>query len=207
MRARKAWASLLSGGALLGAPAGVLGATLEEHLLLCGACHGPTGNSTIAENPVLAGADADYLSRQLADFKSGRRSSPVMNQIMLTLDPDSLQGVVEFFANQKREALPAADEVPIDAGQAARGRIIFEEGVVASAVPDCASCHGSDGIGDAKYPRLAGQHAVYVVNQLKAFKSGERANDLKGVMSAVARRLAEDEISAVAQFVSTLKEE
>lgn len=192
----------LFGCALAGAPLGALAAPPALHLQLCAACHGPGGNSVLPDNPKLAGMDADYLLRQLADFKSGRRKSPVMGQIVATLDRDSLRAVAEYYSEQK-----AAPGAVSDAALAAKGKLIFNDGIVATAVPECGSCHGSDGGGDAKYPRLAGQHASYVERQLLAFKSGERNNDAKGVMAAVAQRMSEAEIRAVAQYLAGLKEE
>lgn len=192
---------LAFGGVLLAATCGVQASPPELHLKLCAACHGPEGNSVIPDNPSLAGMDAGYLMRQLTDFKSGKRKSPIMGQIVMTLEEDSLRPVAEFFSEQKATGGTVADPA-----LAAKGKAIFEDGIVASAVPDCGSCHGSDGSGDAKYPRLAGQHAVYVERQMLAFKSGERANDLKGVMGAVAKRMSETEIRAVAQFLTGLKE-
>ena len=188
--------------AIAGACGGAGAAPPELHLQLCAACHGPGGNSIIADNPKLAGMDAEYLVRQLADFKSGKRKSPIMGQIVATLDADSLRGVVEYYSEQK-----AAPGIVADAALASAGKAIFTEGIVAAAVPDCGSCHGSEGAGDAKYPRLAGQHAAYVERQLLAFKSGERANDARGVMSAVAKRMSEAEIRAVAQYVAGIRED
>jgi cytochrome c553 len=192
----------LLGCALLGTGFGALAAPPDLHLQLCAACHGPGGNSVLPDNPKLAGMDTDYLMRQLADFKSGKRKSPIMGQIVATLDKDSLRPVAEYYSEQK--PVPGAAS---DAALAAKGKLIFTDGIVASAVPDCSSCHGADGGGDAKYPRLAGQHAAYAEKQLLAFKSGERNNDAKGVMAAVAQRMNEAEIRAVAQYLAGLKED
>lgn len=200
MRAALVLAALCLGGLGLGGNARA--EPPELHLQLCAACHGPGGNSVIPDNPKLAGMDADYLLRQIADFKSGKRKSPVMGQIVATLDGDSLRKVAEYYSGQS----PAPGAVA-DAALADKGKVIFTEGVVATAVPDCGSCHGNDGSGDAKYPRLAGQHPAYVEKQLLAFKSGERSNDAKGVMAAVAKRMSEAEIRAVAQFIAGLKED
>ena len=156
----------------------------------------------LPDNPKLAGMDADYLMRQLADFKSGKRKSPIMGQIVATLDSASLRPVAEYYSEQK-----PAPGTPSEPALAAKGKLIYTDGIVASAVPDCGSCHGTDGSGDAKYPRLAGQHASYVEKQLLAFKSGERNNDAKGVMAAVAQRMNDAEIRAVAQYLAGLKEE
>lgn len=190
------------GAVLLGAPFGAVAAPPDTHLQLCAACHGPSGNSIVPDNPKLAGLAPEYILRQLVDFKRGKRVSTVMAQIVSTLDEDSLRAVSEYFGEQK--ATPSA---VTDGAAAAKGKLIFEDGVPATGVPACTGCHGNDGMGDAKYPRLAGQHAAYTEKQLAAFKAGTRANDAKGVMVAVAQRMSEAEMRAVAQYVSGLKEE
>ncbi|MBI4998812.1 MAG: cytochrome c4 [Rhodocyclales bacterium] len=176
---------------------------LAERLLLCASCHNPDGNSVIPDNPRLAGLDAAYLARQLADFKSGKRPSPVMAGIISLLNESEYKPLAAFFSEQK----PAASAAAPDAALAAQGKEIFDEGIIGSAVPACSGCHNEDGSGSDKYPRVTGQHSAYVVQQLLNFKTGVRANDSKGVMQAVAKRMNEKEIQAVAAYVATLKEE
>ncbi len=173
---------------------------LAERLQLCAGCHNPDGNSSIPENPNLSGLDAEYIVRQLQDFKSGSRKSPVMNGIIPMIDEKEFPALAEFFSKQKPK--PGAKA---DAKLAAQGKEIYDEGIVGSAVPACSGCHNEDGSGTEKYPRIAGQHSSYVIQQLINFKSGERANDVKAVMRAVAKRMNEKEIRAVAEYVVTLK--
>lgn len=175
---------------------------LAERLQVCAACHNADGNSTIAENPRLAGLDAGYLARQLADFKSGGRQNPIMAGIVAGLSEQEYKPLAVHFSKQK----PAPGAGATDPNLLARGKEIFDEGIVGSAVPACSGCHNEDGSGTDKYPRITGQHAPYVVQQLTNFKSGARANDAKAVMQAVARRMNEMEIRAVAEYVATLKE-
>jgi cytochrome c553 len=191
---------VLALGLGLGLPAGAV--SLEQHLAVCVACHGPGGNSVIPENPKLAGLQAEYIYKQLVQFKSGKRKHVVMSQLVVTIDDMSMNELSEYYSNQKRSPGKATD-----AALAARGKAIFEQGVPATNTASCASCHGNDGLGDAKYPGIAAQNVVYVERQLAAFKSGERANDLKGVMGAVARGLTDEQARAVAQYVASLKEE
>ena len=176
---------------------------LAERLQVCAACHNADGNSTIAENPRLAGLDAAYLARQLADFKSGSRQSPIMAGIVAGLHEREFKPLAAHFSEQK----PAASAAAADAALAAQGKQIFDEGIIGSAVPACSGCHNEDGSGTDKYPRVTGQHSAYVVQQLLNFKNGTRANDSKGVMQAVAKRMNEKEMQAVAAYVATLKEE
>lgn len=170
-----------------------------EKLQLCAGCHGADGNSAIPQNPRLAGMDKDYLARQMADFRSGSRKSVVMAAIASTVDDRTMEEIAEHFSEQKPVKGAAAD-----AKLAARGKAIYDDGIVGSAVPACSGCHNDDGSGTEKYPRLAGQHPAYVVDQMQRFRSGERSNDAKSVMRAVAKRMSDDEIGAVAEYVATL---
>ncbi len=175
-------------------------APLAERLQLCAGCHSPDGNSVIPENPNLSGLDAEYIVRQLQDFKSGSRKSEVMSGIIGMVEEKEFAALADFFSKQKPKA-----GGKVDAKLAAQGKEIYDEGVVGSAVPACSGCHNEDGSGTEKYPRIAGQHSVYVIQQLLSFKSGVRANDVKAVMRAVAKRMNEKEIRAVAEYVVTLK--
>lgn len=199
---------------------------LEERLLLCGGCHNPDGNSVIPENPKLAGLNAKYLNRQLEDFKAGKRKNAIMDSIIPMVEESEFKALAKYFSEQKR--LPTAP-VAADPGAApaagasaaaaagvlseqakadlvAKGQQIYSEGVMATAVPACGGCHGEDGTGNDKFPYIGSQNSVYVVNQLANFKTGARDNDPKGVMRAVAKRMTDEEIAAVAEFIQTLKE-
>jgi cytochrome c553 len=181
------------------APAGPQ--SLEERLLLCGGCHNPDGNSIIPENPKLSGMHVKYLARQLEDFKSGDRASPIMSTIIPMVDESEFKALAAYFSEQKRA--PGATDKP---ELAAQGKQIYDEGIIGSAVPACSGCHNEDGSGTNKYPKITGQHPAYVVSQLMNFKSGERKNDPKAVMQTVAKRMSEQEIQAVAEYIVTLKE-
>lgn len=185
------------------APAAASGAIppLEERLQLCGGCHNPDGNSVIPENPRLAGLDKKYLARQLEDFKAGKRENPIMSSIIPMVDEKEFVPLALYFSKQKR-LTSESDKAEL----LAKGKQIFEEGVVGTGAPACGGCHGEDGSGSDKFPRLNGQNPAYVVNQLMNFKSGARTNDPKAVMQTVAKRLNEQEINAIAEYVSTLKE-
>lgn len=180
-------------------------APLAERLLLCGSCHGADGNSSVAENPNLAGLDAGYLQRQLRAFKDGKRKNPTMGAIVGTVDAKEFEALAQHFAEQKNKATkPAMAKTD---KKLARGKEIYDEGITAAAVPACSGCHNEDGSGTDKYPRIAGQHMAYVVQQLKSFKSGERDNDERGVMRAVAKRMDDAQIQAVAEYIQILRAE
>lgn len=198
---------------------------LEERLQLCAGCHNPDGNSVIPENPKLAGLNAKYLTRQLEDFKAGKRKNPIMDSIIPMVEESEFKALAKYFSEQKRlpTAPVAADPsaAPVDASAAAaagvlseqakadlvaKGQQIYSEGVMATAVPACGGCHGEDGTGNDKFPYIGSQNNVYVVNQLQGFKTGARDNDPKAVMRAVAKRMTDEEIAAVAEYIQTLKE-
>lgn len=172
---------------------------LSERLQLCAGCHNMNGNSVIPENPNLSAMDAEYLARQMADFKSGARKSPIMSGIIPMVDDKEFAALAQHFSTQK-----PGKGVVTDPKLVAAGKAIYDDGIIGSAVPSCSGCHNEDGSGTEKFPRIAGQHTAYVVQQLLNFKSGERANDSRALMRAVAKRMNENEIRAVAEYVATL---
>lgn len=164
----------------------------------CFLCHGLEGESSSPLFPRLAGQHAEYLAKQLADFKSGRRKSETMKPQAAELTPDEMKSLGAFFQAKPAQANPAEDQ-----GLAEVGRYIFRKGNLYSGVAACVGCHGNDGHGTEKLPRLAGQNPQYLENQLKQFNKRQRTND-NDVMHSVAAKLTELEIRAVAEYISTL---
>jgi len=173
---------------------------------VCAACHAADGNSVAATNPKIAGQFAEYLHKQLVDFKpqEGKkpaRESAIMAPMVASLSDEDIQSLAAYYAGQKLR--PAA---ALDKDLAALGQKIWRGGIAASNVPACSGCHGPAGAGiPAQYPRLSGQFAEYTAAQLKAFREGARANDANGVMRGVAARMTEREIQAVAQYAAGLR--
>lgn len=164
----------------------------------CFLCHGQEGESSTSLYPRLAGQQADYIAKQLADFKAGRRKSDTMASMAADLEPAEMAALGAYF--EKMRFLPPP---PSDSELAAVGRYIFLKGNQYSGVAACASCHGSKGRGTSLLPRLAGQQPLYIENQLKSFNKRERTND-NAVMHSIASRLTELEIKAVAEYIATL---
>src|SRR5687768_17492274 len=173
---------------------------------VCAACHGADGNSVAAANPKIAGQFAEYLHKQLADFKpqAGKkpaRESAVMMGMVASLSEADMKGLAAYYAGQKLKPAAAADK-----DLAALGQKLWRGGNSATGVPACSGCHGPAGAGmPAQYPRLAGQFSEYVAAQLKAFKEGTRANDPNGMMRGVTARMTEREIRAVAEYAAGLR--
>ena len=165
----------------------------------CFICHGPDGESSSPVFPRLAGQHANYVARQLADYQSGRRKSDTMRPMVEDLAAADFAALGRYFESRT----PIAHK-PDDAELAHVGRFIFERGNPYSGIPSCASCHGKNGHGTDSLPRLAGQHALYLEQQLKKFNSRERTND-NAVMHSVASKLTELEAKAVSSYISGMK--
>jgi cytochrome c553 len=166
----------------------------------CETCHGAAGNAPIPGMiaPKLAGLDAQYIVKELHDFKYGRRTFDAMNTLAQGLSEADIQADAEYFAAQVRTPDDVTDKV-----LAERGEAIIKHGIRDQGVPACVNCHNDGATGTFRYPRLAGQKSDYVINQLTHLKSGERHNDF-GFMSRVAMRLSDDQIKAVAEYISGL---
>lgn len=168
---------------------------------LCAACHGPGGLSVVPINPSLAGQHEGYIIAQLKAFKSGARKNPMMSPMAAALSEEDMANLGAYFASQSPRQGAAKDAASVDPG-----RKLFRGGNAANGTAACAGCHSPNGAGiPAQYPRLAGQHAEYTAAQLKAFRSGERANDVNGMMRAVAARLSDVEIESLSQYAAGLK--
>ena len=166
---------------------------------VCAACHGADGNSAVPQNPKLAGQIPEYLLKQLTNFKEGKRANAVMAGMVANLTPDDMKELANYYSAQKINLSKAKTN-----GVASLGEKIYRAGNPASGVPACASCHGANGAGIPKqFPRLSAQHADYTLTQMKAFRSGERAN--APMMMTIAAKMTDAEIQAVSDYVEGLR--
>ncbi|MCB1886904.1 MAG: cytochrome c4 [Rhodocyclaceae bacterium] len=168
---------------------------------ICAGCHMADGNSMLAANPKLAGQHPTYLYKQLADFKSGQRASPIMGAMVASLNDDDMKGLAAHFSAQtlKPESARGTDTV-------AAGQKLWRAGDKDKGIPACAACHGPAGAGlPAQYPALSGQFAEYIETQLKAFRSGDRANDPSRMMRDIAIKMTDAEIQAVSDYAAGLR--
>ena len=173
---------------------------------VCAGCHNADGNSTIPANPILAGQHAEYITKQLINYKArdnmpAERNSPVMAAMVAPLSPDDMKNLGAYYTSQNPKPGVAKNKT-----LAEQGEKIYRGGNIESGVPACAGCHSPNGVGIPPfYPRLAGQHAEYTVAQLRAFRTEQRANDVNSVMRGIVTRMSEKEIQAVAEFISGLR--
>ena len=180
----------LQGGALPGATA-------------CVACHGADGMGLApAGFPRLAGISADYLSKQLHDFQSGKRVSPVMQPLAKALTDQEITAVTTAIAAMPAPEVPAINRssMPTSLGEKLALRGAWDR-----QIPECVSCHGRGGVGvGSAFPPLANQPALYLTAQLNAWREGTRHNDPNDLMGHIAKAMTEDEIKAVADYFATV---
>jgi cytochrome c553 len=162
----------------------------------CFVCHGAEGESSSEVFPRLAGQHWEYITKQLENFKSGKRKSTAMADMVAKLTPDEMAALGKFFEKQR-----IAVEPPKEADLAAVGKFIYHKGNKYSGLAACASCHGADAKGTSALPRLAGQYAIYTETQLKQFNERERTND-NAVMHAITSKMTPLEMAAVAEYLS-----
>lgn len=165
---------------------------------VCVACHGANGVSPAPTNPHLAGQHGEYIALQLAAFKSGARSSPIMQGMAASLSAEEMRGLGAYFESQK-----PVEGVARDKALALRGQQVWRGGIKALGVPACAGCHGAAGHGiPTQYPRLAGQYADLNLGWLKAYATGARPH---AVMGPIAAKLSENDMKAVVEYASGLR--
>jgi cytochrome c553 len=164
----------------------------------CVGCH-RLGSAPAQPYPSIAGQYEAYLIKQLKDFRAGRRLHRVMEARAAALKRTDIAVVAAYFSKQRAIAGKQADEKV-----AARGKVLYESGNPETGVPGCRGCHASTGDNASRYPRLEGQLVSYTTQQMSAFKFGQRTTDAGGVMRAIAARMSEDEVAAVAGYVAGL---
>ncbi|QEI08720.1 cytochrome c4 [Pigmentiphaga aceris] len=176
-----------------------------RNIVSCASCHGPGGNSAGAANPKLAGQHADYLAKELHNFKSKdgkarpERVSPVMNAQAQPLTEEEIRNISAYLSMQTIKPAFAKNKETVELGQK-----IYRGGIAAKNVPACAACHSPNGAGlPSQYPRIGGQYPEYTQLQLEHFRSGERNNN--PAMTAIAARMSDKEIQAVADYIAGLR--
>ncbi len=166
----------------------------------CVACHGSDGNSVNPQWPKIAGQSAQYIYKQLQMFKQKQRVNPLMNPQTAALSDQDMHDIAAYYQSQATSP-GAADEKLLKLGEA-----IYRGGIPQEGVPACMSCHGPSGGGNpaANFPRLSYQHATYVAQRLKNYRSGKEVYPGAEIMSGVVKRLSDEDIEAVASYVQGL---
>jgi len=176
---------------------------------VCSNCHGMGGSAVSPNFPNLAGQTAPYLADQLKNFRSHHRRDPAGYEYMWglsrSLTDEQINDLAAYFSGMTLQHQP----IESDAASIAAGKLIFEDGIAAKSVPACASCHGAGGQGSAIFPRLAGQHADYLVKQLDVFqrtnqRSSPETMPTGMIMKNVAHSLDEQQITQVAAYAQSI---
>jgi cytochrome c553 len=175
-------------------------AALRKTIETCGTCHGINGRSVAPTFPNLAAQSAPYIELQLHAFKDQSRADPDAQAYMWgmasLLNDATISGLASYFAAQ-----PAAAGTPGNPALIALGKKLYEEGVPGRQIPPCATCHGPRAQGMATFPRLAGQHAPYLLKQLLVIQSVLR---MAPVMHGVVKDLTKDQMQAVVAYLESL---
>lgn len=165
----------------------------------CLACHGPAGNSSIAQNPKLAAQHEAYIAKQLHEFTGPNRNNAIMTSIAKAMSDEDMRNVAAYVSQQKPAPGAAHNKNTVELGKK-----IYRAGIAEKNVPACAGCHSPNGAGiPAQYPRIAGQHQDYTVTQLTNFRTGVRNNNAQ--MTSISKRMTDEEMQAVADYVAGLK--
>ena len=172
----------------------------KEKSKLCQGCHGEDGNSINPLSPNLAGQLPQYIEKQIHDYQTRIRSDSIMTGMSLgvTSDQDA-KDIAAYFGSQKLKANFNADKT---------GRDLFHYGKTEKDLAACASCHGENGKGklddNNAIPMIGGQLKDYIARELREMRKGSRHNDPDGMMSNIAKKLSDQEIDAVAEYVSEM---
>jgi len=167
-------------------------AAAREKAQVCAACHGPEGNSTDSQYPILAGQSWRYIYIELKDFKEGRRSDPQMSPMAANLSQDDMVALGNYYAAQK----PAPIKFRFDGAKIDAGRKIADAAL-------CPMCHLGGFVGQNEIPRVAGQWPQYVKKQLQDFRAKRRTNDA-GNMTSYTSNLSDQDIDNLSQYVGNL---
>lgn len=171
----------------------------------CQECHGADGHgfgqsaSSEGRHPKLAGQAADYIVKQIADFRSGARKHDVMTLMARTVEPADILDIAAYFASRPPMKGEGGAVNPL-------GRSLYERGDAARGIEPCIACHGPAGEGiaglGAAAPRVGGQEWRYLEKQLLDWRSGERRNSRDAVMNRVTRGLSDEELRALADYLA-----
>lgn len=175
---------------------------LKSDTELCQGCHGETGVNAISSYPKLTGQYADYIVKQLRNFKSGTRQHPVMNGMAENISEADMSDIAAYFASNEKMQGDNTAENPL-------GENLFTKGDLKRDVLPCISCHGVAGKGTLSgsdiYPVIGGQHKLYLREQLLNWRSGTRSNGPAGAMNIITKSLSDAEIEALSNYIAGLK--
>jgi cytochrome c553 len=167
---------------------------------LCQGCHGEVGIGVEGLTPSLAGQYGKYIAKQLRNFQSGTRTHQIMGAIAATISDDDLADIAAYFASR--------DKMKGSGSNNKVGENLFLHGDMSRMMVACVNCHGVNGKGKSPgnpvFPVIGGQQKDYLRGQLINFRAGDRSNSPGGVMNIITQNLTDEELDALADYVSGL---
>lgn len=170
----------------------------REKSQLCQGCHGEEGISLEGLIPKLAGQYGKYIAKELRNYQAGTRSHQIMNAMAATISDDDLADIAAYFASRpKMKGAGSNSEL---------GKKLFLHGDISRTMVACVNCHGVNGKGltpnTSMFPVIGGQQKDYIRRQLVNFRKSDRTNSPNGIMNKITQKLTDDEIEALADYVS-----
>jgi len=166
---------------------------------LCQGCHGEYGISYDSKVPKLAGQYGPYIAKQLRNYQSGIRTHQIMNAMAATISDEDLADISAYFSSQ-----PKMDGA--NSKLNLLGQKLFFHSDTSRAHMACVNCHGISGKGlrpgTSMFPVIGGQHKDYLLGQLLSFKNDDRTNSPNAIMNKIAKALSDEELEALAEYVS-----
>jgi cytochrome c553 len=174
----------------------------ESKIAMCIGCHGIKGYQAsfpeVYRVPMISGQGAKYITSALNAYKKGDRKHPTMRGIATSLTDQDIADISAYYA-QHGVVEGAAPVV----AKAADDKVaeLLKKGA-------CVSCHGENFSKpiDPSYPKIAGQHKDYLFVALKSYKTENQATwgRANGVMGGIAKQFTNNELKALAGYVSSL---
>ena len=170
----------------------------EEKAKLCFECHVPQGQTPDPMIPKLDGQQAEYIVRQVLDYKSGRRPSTIMREVaQIVSDMQDLLDIAAFYSNL--ETMQGSGEIN---QEVKRGEVIYLD-------YRCHFCHGEEAVAGTAFtsgaPLIGGQNKDYLEKTMLDIKMGRRPADIYNLMKRLLMRLSDKEIEALSAYVSSLQ--
>ena len=178
--------------------------TLEQRLIACSFCHGKQGEGSRRNEyyPRIAGKPAEYLYRQLVNFRDGRRSYPQMVYFSRHLSDEYLMEIATYYS-KLQPPFPTPIQPSATKDALARGEVLVRKGDAAKGIPACAACHGKALTGmQPGIPGLIGLYPDYISAQMGAWQGGVRHASEPDCMAKIAAKLSGVDISAVAAYLA-----
>ena len=167
-------------------------AQIPEKLSLCMTCHGKDGIALQPTWPNLNGQSKNYMLKQLQDYKSNKRIAPLMQPYAKLLSDKEMLELAQFYAN-----------LPYQTSKSHKSHRLYQQGDAKKRIPACSACHGPNALGNdfAKFPKLAGQNAEYLLSQLQAFKKHQRQNDSFHMMQDISQRMTLKDMQDISDYL------